>query len=314
MIDILNPQDEEWILDVGCGSGELTNEISQRGAYSIGFDADPNMIQRAKELFPQSTFFQADARNFRLPSSIIAAQRRQNDVDDKDRITDDDNIGDGNDGTETTTATTATTTQPQVDAIFSNAALHWVTDAEMAVAAMSRVLKPGGRFVVEFGGKGNVAKIVNASLEVLNGRSTVAPGSVSKKREDETRNSQQKTYTNPWYFPSIGEYTSLLEIYDIEVTSAILFDRPTLLEEGDLGMRNWLQMFGGALLRDDDDDDIDVDDVDPSASTKNKNNINEMDDVLDEIIAKLRHELYDGQQWTADYRRIRLVGQKKMID
>src|SRR5688572_11002406 len=41
------------------------------------------------------------------------------------------------------------------DAVFSNAALHWVTDAEAAARNVARSLRPGGRFVAEFGGKRN---------------------------------------------------------------------------------------------------------------------------------------------------------------
>jgi ubiquinone/menaquinone biosynthesis C-methylase UbiE len=89
--------------------------------------------------------------------------------------------------------------------------LHWVLDSETAVTSMSRILKPGGRFVVEFGGKGNLRTIVRAVNKVL------------------SMHGKEINDSNPWYFPSMGEYTSLLERHGIEVTDAILFDRPTTL-------------------------------------------------------------------------------------
>jgi SAM-dependent methyltransferase len=227
LIDLLDPQPGERILDVGCGSGELTNAIAQKGEAitTIGLDDNPLMVKRAQEMFPNTEYFQADVRNFEMDHG-------------------------------------------PVDAIFSNAALHWVKDADQAVEAMARALKPGGRFVVEFGGKGNVGRIVEASLQVL-GRPMAA---------------------NPWYFPGIGEHASILEAHDIEVVSASLYDRPTLLEDGDNGMRNWLKMFGGGLFQ-----------SMPEAK---------LDGIVDEIVEKLRTDLYDGERWIADYRRIRIVGKK----
>src|SRR5579859_826237 len=110
------------------------------------------------------------------------------------------------------------------DAVFSNATLHWVTEAERAASSIAACLRAGGRFVAEFGGKGNVAHIITAteqSLEELLGM-RVESG---------------------WYFPSLGEYATLLEKHGLAVCSALLFDRPTKLEEGENGLRNWIMMF-----------------------------------------------------------------------
>jgi trans-aconitate 2-methyltransferase len=95
---------------------------------------------------------------------------------------------------------------------------------------------------------------------------------------------------SPWYFPSVGEYSSILVQHGIEVTSATLYDRPTLLEEDDDGLSNWLQMFGGAFFRDMSDE--------------------EVNNTLSTINDKLRPHLWGGTQWTADYRRIRILGKK----
>ena len=107
------------------------------------------------------------------------------------------------------------------DAVFSNAVLHWVKDAEGAVASIARALRPGGRFVAEFGGKGNIAS-VQAALRALLGPAA-----------DEQ---------SPWYYPSIGEYAPILERHGLELRSAGLFDRPTPLE-GENGLDHWLRMF-----------------------------------------------------------------------
>ncbi|MDQ3010839.1 MAG: methyltransferase domain-containing protein, partial [Acidobacteriota bacterium] len=115
------------------------------------------------------------------------------------------------------------------DAVFSNAALHWVERAEDAVICMSQALKSGGRFVVEFGGKGNIANIASAL-------------------EQSIREVRQVEISATNYFPSIGQYTPLLEKHGIEVASAILFDRPTKLEGGEDGLENWIRMFRGPRL------------------------------------------------------------------
>lgn len=231
LVELLDPQPGEVILDVGCGSGQLTFQIAERGAKAIGFDADLSMVERAQQQYTTVEFFQADAAMLEMPGGVARL----------------------------------------VDAIFSNAALHWVRNADAAVACMARVLKPGGRFVVEFGGKGNVDRIVKASNQVLG------------KPENE----------NYWYFPSIAEYSNLLENHGIEVLSANLYDRPTVLEEGDEGMANWLRMFGGVILND----------ISPDAREQ----------AVQDIVAKLRTEddcMFDGENWIADYRRIRIVGRK----
>ncbi|MGI8989867.1 MAG: class I SAM-dependent methyltransferase [Bryobacteraceae bacterium] len=109
------------------------------------------------------------------------------------------------------------------DAVFSNAALHWIREPERVIACIAKALRTGGRFVAEFGGKGNVQAVVAAMAEAM-------PGAKS-----------------PWYFPSIGEYAPLLERHGLEVVSARLFDRPTPLD-GEDGMRDWLRMFAASFF------------------------------------------------------------------
>jgi trans-aconitate methyltransferase len=108
----------------------------------------------------------------------------------------------------------------QFDAVFSNAALHWMKHPERVVAAVRRALKPGGRFVGEFGGYGNVATIVAAIESALSLR--------------------DMAIENPWYFPRPKEYKALLEAAGFLVNSVALIARPTPLP-GNVG--GWLETF-----------------------------------------------------------------------
>ena len=110
----------------------------------------------------------------------------------------------------------------QFDAVFSNAALHWMKQPEKVVDGVWRALKPGGRFVGEFGGKGNVATIVAALETGLRARGV-----------------EPKPF-NPWYFPSAEEYRVLLEARGFAVSSCELIDRPTPLPGNVIG---WLETF-----------------------------------------------------------------------
>ncbi len=115
-----------------------------------------------------------------------------------------------------------------VDAVFSNAVLHWVSDAEGAVRAIARALRSGGRFVAEFGGRRNVQCVLDSVI------------SAASERGFQVR--------SPWYFPSLAEYAEILERYGFEIRYGSHFDRFTPLEEGESGFAEWLEMFGGPLL------------------------------------------------------------------
>src|SRR5438874_7975041 len=97
------------------------------------------------------------------------------------------------------------------------AGLHLVRPPEKAAESIAAALKPGGRFIAEFGGKGNTQSIVEAIGE------------------------------HPWYYPGIPEYSSLLAQYGLETVTAILFPRPTPVE-GETGLRDWLKMFTSSFL------------------------------------------------------------------
>lgn len=160
------------------------------------------------------------------------------------------------------------------DAIFSNAALHWIPQAEDVVRCMAAALKPGGRLVAEFGSRGNIAAIIGGIQNALQAHGHYL--------------FQERV---PWYFPSIGEYASLLEKHGFRVVYATDFDRPTPLD-GEDGLRNWLVMFGGAVFR-----------LLPSEQTE---------PIIQDIETRLRPVLYHDGQWIADYRRLRIVALKEI--
>lgn len=155
------------------------------------------------------------------------------------------------------------------DAVFSNATLHWIRDQDAVIERVGDSLAPGGRFVAELGGHGNVAHIVEAVLLELHERDHDA--------------------AHPWYFPTVGEHASRLEAHGFEVTLARLFDRPTVLDGGEAGLENWLAMFGDPLFAPLDE--------------------SEHEAVVEAAIERCREALFDAEQgtWTADYRRLRFV-------
>lgn len=116
----------------------------------------------------------------------------------------------------------ALTFGPEFDAVFSNAALHWMPKAESVVAGIARALKPGGRFVAEFGGHGNVAAIVTAMRAV----GLMRGGDVS--------------LANPWYFPAPDIYRDVLERHGFAVKRIALIPRPVVLKTG---IAEWLKLF-----------------------------------------------------------------------
>ena len=121
VLELLAPSPGEYILDLGCGDGVLTEKIVAAGATVIAVDAGPDMV--------------------------AAARARGIDA----RVMDGQNL----------------TFSGEFDAVFSNAALHWMRDQQAVLAGVYRALKPNGRFVAEMGGHNNTAAIIVALSAVL---------------------------------------------------------------------------------------------------------------------------------------------------
>jgi len=115
----------------------------------------------------------------------------------------------------------------EFDAVFSNAVLHWITNADPMIAGVFRALRPGGRFVAECGGRGCVQTIREALVAGLNRRGLDGDSFV------------------PWYFPTPGDYATRLERAGFRVDSIALIPRPTPLPGDVLG---WLETFAPAFL------------------------------------------------------------------
>ncbi|KAB8329914.1 methyltransferase domain-containing protein [Scytonema tolypothrichoides VB-61278] len=229
LVELLSPKPGECILDLGCGTGHLTDKIASLGSEVIGIDSSVTMIEQARKNYPQLDFDVVDARKLAYTEKF--------------------------------------------DGIFSNAVLHWIKEAEEVVVGINRALKPGGRFVAEFGGKGNVNAIITAIFNAL-----------------QKAGYPTDTALNPWYFPSIGEYGSLLEKHGFQLTYATLFERLTPLEDGEQGLQNWLKMFANSFLN--------------GLSTDAQ-----ISTIID-IENQLRPSLYKNNTWFADYKRIRVIAVK----
>lgn len=116
---------------------------------------------------------------------------------------------------------TRLTFDAEFDAVFSNAVLHWIHDQDAVLSGVARALRPGGRFVAEFGGYTNIASIAVALRAVLGRRGI--------------------EHARHWYYPTPNAYTSLLTKHGFDVELATLFPRPTPLPTG---MTGWLKTFG----------------------------------------------------------------------
>lgn len=115
----------------------------------------------------------------------------------------------------------------EFDAVFSNAALHWMKQPEAVIAGVWRALKPGGRFVGEFGGDGNTATVLRALDAALQQRSL------------------DFRTLSPWYFPSVEEYRGQLEVQGFVVNTIALIPRPTPLPGSLVG---WLETFAQSFV------------------------------------------------------------------
>lgn len=231
-LELLAPQPGELILDIGCGDGVLTQKIMASGARVIGLDASTEMVEAARARGVDA--FVADAQALDLETQAMR-------------------FG-------------------QFDAAFSNAALHWMLDPDAVASGVYSVLKPGGRFVGEMGGVGNIAALRGGIRDELKERGYPIP--------DE----------DPQWYPSVEEFVRLYACVGFTQINAQLIPRPTPLPSGVAG---WVKTFRAGWL--------DVAQVPHKAR----------DEIASAIERRLQPRLQqeDGS-WTADYVRLRFSMRK----
>lgn len=226
---LLAPQPGELILDIGCGDGTLTQKIMAAGARVIGLDASEAMVEAARARRVDA--FVADAQALDLAGQALR-------------------FG-------------------QFDAAFSNAALHWMLDPDAVASGVYSVLRPGGRFVGEMGGEGNIATLRAGIRAELSARGYPVPA------ED------------PQWYPGIEEFTRLYGCAGFVRIQVQLIPRATPLTAG---VAAWVKTFRAGWL--------DVAQVPRE----------DRDEVAAAIEARLAPELQlpDGS-WFADYVRLRFT-------
>ena len=216
------------VLDIGCGTGELTRALAHRGAPVVGLDSSADMVDvaRAADANGTATYVVADAHDLPVEGTF--------------------------------------------DAVFSNAALHWMTDVGAVFTRVHSVLRPGGLFVAEQGGVGNVRAVLDALGSACRTHALPAPRS-------------------PWDFPSPAQQATRLESAGFVVRQLALFDRPTPLPDGAGGASGWLRMFGATMLA-----------QLPAAAVPA---------ILTDVDANAAPLLRHGDSWSIDYVRLRFVAQ-----
>ena len=184
---LLAPKPGELILDVGCGDGTLTARIAEIGARVIGLDSSPEMVEAARARGIDAFVADAEALDLEVQSERFG----------------------------------------QFDAVFSNAALHWMLDPDAVATGIFASLKAGGRFAGEMGGYGNLSAIRNALRAELDARGFEAPAQ------------------DPSWYPDVEEFTRLYCVAGFCDVQARLIERPTPLPSGVAG---WVRTFRAGLL------------------------------------------------------------------
>lgn len=223
--DWLRPQAGERILDLGCGSGELSAQIAASGALVTGVDASAQMIESARRQH-QHHNVQFEVQNAH-----------------------------------------ALTAEAEYEAVFSNAALHWMKPLEPVLSGVARALVPQGRLALEMGGGANVLGVRKAVEQALS--ELTLP-----------------ELSTPWIFPSTAELATLLEGAGLTVERLHLFKRPSILK-GEDGFSAWLHGFGASWLS-------------PLSEPERQAVITRAEELA-------RLKLWDGSAWVADYVRLRAL-------
>lgn len=264
----LSPQPPDTILDIGCGDGFLTSQIQPLCHSIIGYDSSPNLIAAAQRSFPHIDFQLQDCRG--LEEEFIPSGEKKEKEE-----------SGGGGGKQKQQQQ-----QQQYTKVFSNAALHWILrdkeTRESVLRGVHAALVPGGKFVFEMGGAGNVADVHTALLSALSMRQGLK---IEKARD-----------ASPWFFPSEEEMRKLLEGVGFVVDKSEVEYRPTRLteEEGGGGLEGWVRLMGVAFL------DILGDD-----EARKEEVVKDVCEVLRSVIGR-----EDGSMWLG-YVRLRVLARKK---
>lgn len=166
----------------------------------------------------------------------------------------------------------ALTFGPEFDAVFTNAALHWMLQPDDVAAGVFRALKPGGRYVGECGGFGNIAAIRAGIRAILLSEGLPVPA------------------RDPQWYASVADMTGVLSRAGFTDIDAQLIPRPTPLPTGISG---WLKTFRVGFL--------DGMGIAPDDQPR----------LIARIEAFLAPLLQDSTgAWTADYVRMRFSARK----
>ncbi|CAI7656968.1 unnamed protein product [Penicillium discolor] len=245
LLTSLDPKPTDKILDVGCGDGKFTANFLPAIESVVGIDSSASMIESANKDYasPKASFRVVDCRYLEKETSIVNGSW---------------------------------------DKVISNAALHWILRDESTrmstLRAIHGCLKPGGTYVFEMGGHGNVAEVKTALIYAL-----VQQGiSIEKARE-----------TSPWFFPSDTWMRNALEEIGFQVENVELEYRPTkLTTDAKGGLEGWVRLMGAQFL-----------DVLPEE--KRDTAVQQICDVLQDVVTRGE----DGSQWLG-YVRLRGIAKK----
>ncbi|KAL2831723.1 S-adenosyl-L-methionine-dependent methyltransferase [Aspergillus cavernicola] len=245
LLKYLDPQPTDKVLDIGCGDGKFTDAFIPHVGKVLGVDSSPAMIESANKDYggEKAEFSVLDCCNLEQDSAIA-------------------------DGT--------------WDKVVSNAALHWILRNEntriSTLRGVHASLKPGGMFVFEMGGHGNVSEVSTALMFAL-----VQQGvPIEKVRE-----------VYPWFFPSVTWMTNALESIGFKVVKMEMEHRPTLLTSAtNGGLEGWVRLMGATFL-------------DVLAPEKREAAVKEICEVLQTAVTRVE----DGSQWLG-YVRLRGIAQR----
>ena len=158
----------------------------------------------------------------------------------------------------------------EFDVIFSNAVFHWISDHNALLTNIHKALKPQGLLVCEFDASGNIATIENAFIKVYQRLGY--------------------SYKPKFNFPTVEAFGELLENNGFSIDKIYAFDRPTVFKDGEQGLTNFLKQFFASEL---------------AIMSEHQQSL-----LFEEVAKLTRETLWNGTEWVADYRRLRVVAHK----